>query len=433
MEKRINFKDQRGQAVLTVVVFLLSIGMSIIYGVVSPTLKQSAVAENFIQAGQSYATSESGIEDVIYRLKKGMQVESSETLAVASSTATTIITSVGNSEKSIVSSGDSFRRVRNISAGLIVSNGVSFNYGLQVGNGGFELENSSKIIGNVYSGGKIEGENSNIIEGDVVSSGVNGRIVGVNATGNVYAHSISNSSVGKDAYYQNITNTTVAGTKHPGSPDQGDVPMPIPDTVVTSWEQEAVAGGMISSPCPYKITSNKTLGPVKITCDVEISGSPTITLNGPVWVTGNIIFSNSAVIKVASSLGSKSVVVIADKPSNRITSSQIDINNSSIFQGSGQNGSYVLLLSQNNAAELGAPKGENVAINIQNTAGGALLVYAGHGEIQLSNSARLKEVTAFRVHAKNTASVIYETGLASLLFTSGPSGAWTVKGWKETE
>lgn len=433
MEKRINFKDQRGQAVLTVVVFLLSIGMSIIYGVVSPTLKQSAVAENFIQSGQSYATSESGVEDVIYRLKKGLPIGATEILVVASSTATTIITPIGNSEKSIFSSGDSFRRIRNISAGLVVSNGISFNYGLQVGNGGFDLENSSKIIGNVYSGGKIEGGNSNLIDGDVISSGVTGRIVGVNATGNVYAHSIADSLVGKNAYYQNITNTTVTGTKYPGSPDQADVPMPIPDTVVESWEQEAVAGGMISSPCPYKINSNKTLGPVKITCDVEISGSPVITLNGPVWVTGNISFANSATIKVASALGTKSVVMIADNPNNRITSSQIDITNSNTFQGSGQSGSYVLLLSQNNAAELGAPKGENVAINIQNTAGGALLVYAGHGEIQLNNSASLKEVTAFRVHAKNTASVTYETGLASLLFSSGPSGSWTIKGWKESQ
>jgi len=107
MNKRSSFNSQNGQAVLTIVVFLLSIGMSIVYGVVSPTLKQSAIAENFIQSSQSYVTSESGIEDVIYRLKKEMQTGETEVLPVASSTATTTITSIGNNEKSIISLGNS--------------------------------------------------------------------------------------------------------------------------------------------------------------------------------------------------------------------------------------------------------------------------------------------------------------------------------------
>ncbi len=431
MNKRINLDDQSGQAVLTVVVFLLSIGMSIVYGVVSPTLKQSAVAENFIQSSQGYITSESGIEDVIYRLKKGMQVGDTEVLLVASSTATTTITSIGNNEKSITSLGDSLNRIRNIMASLVVENGVTFNYGVQVGNGGFELDNSAQVIGNVYSGGKIEGQNSNLIKGDVISSGQSGLINGITATGTAYAHTIKDSNVGGDAYYQVLTNTTVSGTQHPGSPDQPNFPLPISDTVISTWEEEAVAGGVISSPCPYRITANKTLGPVKITCDVEISGSPTITLNGPVWVTGNISIANTPIIKVASSAGAKSIVIIADNPANRITSSQINLMNSSKFQGSGQAGSYVLLLSQNNAAELGSLKGENTAIDVNNSVGGALLVYAGHGEVMIQNSVSLKEVTAFRVYAKNTAKVIYETGLASLLFSSGPSGSWTVKGWRE--
>ena len=417
---------------LTIVVFLLSIGMSIVYGVVSPTLKQSAVAENFIQSSQSYVTSESGIEDVIYRLKKGMQTGETEVLPVASSTATTTITSIGNNEKSIISLGNSLNRIRSMRASLVVENGITFNYGVQVGNGGFQLDNSAQVIGNVYSGGKVEGENSNLIKGDVISSGSNGLINGITATGTAYAHTIKDSAIGGEAYYQVLTNTTVSGTQHPGSADQSNFPLPISDTIISSWEEEAVAGGIISSPCPYNITTNKTLGPVKITCDVEISGNPTITLNGPVWVTGNISFANTPIIKVGSSVGAKSVAVVADNPTNRITSSQISLANSSVFQGSGQVGSYVLLLSQNNAAELGSAKGENTAIDINNTSGGALLVYAGHGEVMLQNSASLKEVTAYRVYAKNTAKVIYETGLASLLFSSGPAGSWTVKGWGET-
>lgn len=456
MKKRITFKDQRGQAVLTVVVFLLSIGMSIIYGVVSPTLKQSAVAENLIQAGQSYATSESGIEDVIYRLKKGMQVGTTEVLMVASSTATTTVTAIGSSEKTLISTGDSLGRIRTNSANLAVANGVSFNYGVQVGNGGFFIENSSKVVGNIYANGPVFGENSNLIKGDVVSAGYWGLIENVNATGTIYAHKIRNSSVGKDAYYQSIYNTTVGGVKHAGSVDQPSAALPISDTTISAWEQDALAGGTISYPCPYTITSNRTIGPVKITCDLVISGNPTVTLNGPVWVSGDIRIRNTPIIKVSSTLGTKSVAVIADNPNRRhhddqhdssnYGESQISIENSPTFQGSGSIGSYILLVSQNNDAESSWDNWWNdwygnewhswwsaPAIDVANSAQGAVLLYAGHGEVLLEDNVSVKEVTAYRVHLKNSAQVTYETGLASLLFTSGPSGAWTVKGWKETQ
>ncbi len=454
MNKRININNQSGQAVLTVVVFLLSIGMSIVYGVVSPTLKQSAVAENFIQSSQSYVTSESGIEDVIYRLKKGMQVGETEVLLVANSTATTTITPVGNNEKSITSSGNSLNRVRNTNANLVTKNGVTFTYGVQAGNGGFFIENSGKVLGNIYSNGPVFGQNLNLVKGDVVSAGFYGIINGVHATGTAYAHIINNSTVDKDAYYSSSFNASVLGTRHPGSPDQPSASLPIPDTTISAWEQEALAGGTISHPCPYVITGNKTLGPVKITCDLTISGSAVVTLNGPVWVSGDIRIRNNPVIKVSPTLGPKSVAVIADNPYHRhhddwhddsnYGESQISVENSPTFQGSGDTGSYILMISQNNDAELSyynwwsdwwgnewhswwsAP-----AINVANSANGAVLFYAGHGEVLLEDNVSVKEVTAYRVRLKNSAQVTYETGLSSLLFSSGPSGSWTVNGWGE--
>ncbi len=190
-------------------------------------------------------------------------------------------------------------------------------------------------------------------------------------------------------------------------------------------------GGIISSPCPYKITNTVTIGPKKIACDLEISGTNyTITLAGNVWVAGDIEISNSPTIKVASSFGNKGVAIIADKPSNQTTSSKISLENSAIFEGSGSPGSYVMFISQNRSAESG---GSEVAINVKNTVSGALLVYAGHGEISLENSINLREVTAYRIRLKNTAQVVYETGIANLLFNSGPSGGYEILDWKEIE
>ena len=86
------------------------------------------------------------------------------------------------------------------------------------------------------------------------------------------------------------------------------------------------------------------------------------------------------------------------------------------------------MISQNNDAENG---GSGVAIEAGNNAGGDLLVYAAHGEILLKNNISLKEVSGYRIHLQNFAKVVYETGLASLLFTTGPGGGYVVDSWEE--
>ena len=49
----------------------------------------------------------------------------------------------------------------------------------------------------------------------------------------------------------------------------------------------------------------------------------------------------------------------------------------------------------------------------------------------LKNSVKLKEVSGYLIEAENSAEVTYETGLANLLFTSGPSGGWNLTDWEE--
>ncbi len=422
--------SQGGQAMLVAVIFFTALSVSVMFGVSTPVLRQTKSAEHFLNSRQSILAAESSLEDVVYRFKEGKKVTATESLFVGGAFATTSIVDIGNSEKALEVVGDSLNRIRKLSASLTITGGTSFNYGVQSGLGGFILENSATINGSVYSSGSITGANSNLVKGEVVSAGPSGVVNGIHATSSVYAHTIQNSTVGGNAYYQTISNTTVTGTSYPGSADQPALDLPIPDSRVSEWETEAVNGGTITTPCPYKITGNTTLGPVKINCDLEISNNPVITLAGPVWVKGTITVKNSPTIKVLSSLGSKTVPFIADDPSNRTTSSKISLDNTAIFEGSGSQGSYVLMLSQNNSAEIG---GDEKAINVANGAEGALLVYAGHGEVLLQNSVSLREVTAYRVRAKNSAEVVYESGLANLLFTSGPAGSWTVASWGESE
>lgn len=427
--RRVNL--QGGQAIITSVVFLLFISLSLMLGIANSSIREFKITQDTVKSTQSYFTAESGIEDVTYRLKSGKQVGVTQTLALNDATTTVTMTDIGSNKKEILSSSNFDNLIRKVRTQLTVSSvGASFVYGVQVDDGGFDLQNTATIVGNVYSNGPITGANSNIIKGDIVSAASTGLISGVHSTSSAYAHTISNSTIDKDVYYQTLINTTVGGVSYPGSADQPKANLPITDAIVAQWESDAAAGGTIESPCPYNITSSVSIGPKKIACDFEISGSPTVTLTGPLWVTGNIEVENTATVRISSSIGNKSLAIIADNPSNRTTSSKVTLQNSATFIGSGFAGSYILLLSQNNSAETG---GNEDAIDVKNSAEGDLLVYAGHGNVSIQNSVSLKEVSGYKVTAKNSAQVTYTSGLSSLLFSSGPSGSFIINGWREVK
>jgi len=423
-------QTNRGQAIFFAAIFFLAISLTMVLGVVTPVENGVLAARALARGNQSFFAAEAAAQDVSYRLMNGLAVGAVETLTLgnASATATTTTTASG---KEVTSAGTDDNFVRKSITKLTSGNGAAFYYGVQAGDGGTVLENSSSVAGNLYANGTVVGAGGNLITGTVVSAGSGGKIEGVLTTASAYAHTIKNSTIGGDAYYQTISGSTVHGASHSGSADQTTTTLPISDAQITQWENDAAAGGTITSPCPYKITANTTIGPKKIACDMEISGTGyTLTLTGPLWITGNLTIKNSPTIKITSSLGGASVALVADNPANRTTSSQVNSDNSAVFEGSGSIGSFVLLASQNRSAENG---GSEEAITFANGTSGAILAYAGHGEILMQNSVKLKEVTAYRIHLKNTAQVIYESGLANLLFTAGPSGGYTLGGWKEVE
>ena len=420
--------SKTGEAMMTAVIFFLLISLFVVLGLVGPATREAAVARELIKSKQAYFLAEAGMEDVIFRIFRAKNYSSQETLQLDGFFATTTIQELIGGEKIITSQGEAAGIERKIKAELVEGTEAAFHFGVQVGDGGLMMENNSLVSGNVYSNGPVQGANSNLIKGDAVSAGAGGSVNGIHATGTVYSHNILNSVIDQDAYYQTMSNTIVMGALYPQSPDQSSQTLPISDQTIEEWEQSATTT-IISSPCPYEINSDITLGPAKITCDVEIEGSPTVTLAGPLWIKGNLEVENTAVVRLASSLGKKSLAVIVDNPDNRLTSSKIILQNSAQFQNSGTDGSYILLISQNKSAESG---GGEKAIEVANSVSGELMIYSGHGEILLENSVNLREVTAYRIRLQNTAKVIYRAGLANLLFNTGPAGSFSIKNWQET-
>lgn len=429
MIMNIHMKKQSGQAMMATGIMFLFIGTSIILGVVTPVINQIKATENQLYSKSSYYVSESGIEDVSYRVKNGLAYSPTEQISINGVTASTSVVTTGNTTE-ITALGETNDVSRKNTTSLQIGTGIAFNYGVQVGAGGVSIYNSAKVKGNLYANGPILATNSGRVEGDAISAGPSGSIDGVTVTGSAYANTIRNSIITQNAYYQTISGSTVNGTSYPGSANQATTSFPIPLQTIADWQAAATAGGTITS-CPYNVWNQTvTLGPRRINCDMNISGNSVIRLTGPVWVTGNINLSNNAEVRVDSSLGAQSVALIADSTTDDLGGGRIILSNSTKYSGSGSPNSFVMLVSMNRSASSG---GSNSAISISNSAQGDLILYAPLGKVSLANSVELSEVTAYLVEMSNSAEVEYKTGLQSLLFSSGPGGGYQFSGWKETQ
>lgn len=422
-------KKEGGYAMLTAMIFFLAGSLVILGGVASPTLNEVRLTRELVESKNSYSLAEGLVEDIVHRIKNGTTVSGTETLIEGETSVSADITgSAGN--KTIRSVGNTNDLIRNIEISLVEGDGIAFNYGVQADVGGLILENFSSINGNIYSNGIVIGNNNNSANGDVISVGPLGLIEGINVAGDAHAHSITDSTIVGDAYYFDVFQNSIAFALHPNSPDLPPADLPITDELIDEWKNAATST-VVSSPCPYLIEDDVTIGPLKITCDVEIKGNIDVILNGAIWVIGDLKIEGTPDIIISSSIGDKSIPIVVDNPNDRLTSSRITLQNSTSFVGSplGTN-SYILLVSQNNSAENG---GSEKAITAGNSVNGDLLLYAGHGEIELSNNVDLKEVSGYRIRLKNSAEVTYESGLADSLFTTGPSGGYTINSWDEVE
>ena len=437
---------QHGAAMLLFVLFF-----SFATSVMMFTLNQSIFSDlsdfnNLTRSKQAILASESGVEDVVYRRLFGtFSVDTIEELVIGDVRATTTTDyDSPNDVYTIEAIADKGTVVRKSQAFMTVSAGSSFNYGLQAGNGGISLSNNSDIYGNIYSNGTVQGAGSAEVFGDIVSAGPTGRAASITATGSIFANTIDRINAGMDAHYNVQVGTNaqnpVAGTRYTPVTNQIPVDLPISTTTIEEWKQSILdygttitAADPLCSSGTYTINTNVTIGYLKVECNLDIrkTGASTIvTLDGPIWVSGNLSFTQGPTLRVDPSLGRRSVQMMADNESNRLTSSRIEVRNATTFSGSGDDRSYIMLLSLNESA---SNSGAVVAIDVAQSANGDVLVYAGEGLVTIGNNIDLREVTGYQINVANGSSVTYESGLASLLFTAGPGGGYTLEDWQQIE
>lgn len=413
---------QGGAAMLISVVFFLFISLAIISGLVSPTIREFRNAEMNLKSKQSYFLAESGTEDVAYRIIKGLPIGSSETIILGSNSTTTVITPLPGNTKQISSLGDVSSYQRKVNLTLQTGIGEVFKYGTQAGQGGFIFHNNSFVNGSLYSNGDIVGSNGAYITGDAFVAGDDGSIsnmrVGFGGTGDAHAHSVTGSTVTGALYCK--TGSSNNKSCNTSQADPAIENLPIPDADITTWKNDATAGGTTNGSMTISVPT--TLGPQKIVGNLTINS--TLTVANTIYVTGNITINGT--VKLDSSYGATSGVIISD--------GYININNGVVFQDSGTVGSYILILSNSlcDASMSDNPCDEHNAIQVSNNSD-ISIVNAQKGTIYFSNNAAVKEAVGNKIELKNNVGISYGSGLINVNFSSGPSGSWVIGGWGESQ
>lgn len=164
------------------------------------------------------------------------------------------------------------------------------------------------------------------------------------------------------------------------------------------------------------------MGPARITGNLSVLINHSLIITGTLWVEGNITLGNNSSVKLDSGYGSSSGIIISD--------GRIDMGNNTEFGGSGSEGSFILILSTSNCPFGLGCSGD--AIELVNNSVGAIL-NAQNGAISFANNAVATEATAYRLILRQNVVITYESGLANVNFSTGPTGGWNVKNWRETE
>lgn len=241
-------------------------------------------------------------------------------------------------------------------------------------------------------------------------TGGNNFVVG----GNVHANTISSLIIVGDAYYQAISNSTVGGTSFPGSADPPPKVFPISDANVADWKNqvdkpETTSVGDITS-CVF------TLGPIKIVGNVTINSNCTMIIKSPIWITGDLDLNSNNILKLDPVYGSTSGVIVVD--------GTVTLGSNNKLQGTGVGSSLLMVLSTYDSPAQGG-----VSAIVVNNTGNSGVFYASKGIIEPGNNNNYKELTAWGIKLVNNSTIDYETGLSSTIFSSGPSGSYSlVKG-----
>lgn len=176
MNHKLLTKNQSGQMfIISVIVLSLIIINALL--LISGAFTIFSNSKYSVERIQAINLAEAGIDKAVASLNKtGGSYNGEAETVLGGGTYSITITNVDASTKKITATGYVPNKANSKSKKIIelqISKGVgiAFNYGVQVGEGGLEMENSATVNGSVYTNGNIEMSGSTKITGDAYVAG----------------------------------------------------------------------------------------------------------------------------------------------------------------------------------------------------------------------------------------------------------------------
>ena len=164
-----------------------------------------------------------------------------------------------------------------------------------------------------------------------------------------------------------------------------------------------------------------TAGPMEVGGNLDVQS--TLDMLGTVWTVGTLSADSGSTVKLDPTYGAASGVLVSD--------GVVSVSGGSTFSGSGQSTSFPLIVTTSDCPVSNSCGGAN-AITI-NGGAGAVVLDAQHGTISMSGGTAAEALTANQISVTSGATVTYNTGLANLSFSTGPSGGYNISSWKEVQ
>jgi hypothetical protein len=150
--------------------FFLALMSAAVVSLSDSAIREVRVVRNESFSKQSYYASESAAEDAAYRIKSGLSIGSTETVNLASSSASVSITDNADGTKTVRSDGDAGGTKRTTQMDLNVGTGLTIDYALQTGVGGVDLLSGVEVHGDIYTTGSINGCGGCSISGNAIAA-----------------------------------------------------------------------------------------------------------------------------------------------------------------------------------------------------------------------------------------------------------------------
>lgn len=319
-------------------------------------------------------------------------------------------------------------------------------YAIVTGVGGLIMSNSSKVTGgDVYVNGGIT--MSNTAQIGSTTKAVNVRVANARCPINVYASDyprkctsgennnpikMTNSAVIYGTVRANYQ-TNFSGISNP-IPTTDSIPLADLPEHDRQAQKSAVTttrnGSSSDAGCSSNGATRNWAANTKIVGNVNISHKCVITVYGDIWITGNLTFNQSSVIKVAEGVTTPPVIMI-DGPGG------LDSNNSSILMSNSASKGFRVITywsaascSPDCTSVTGGDyqNSKNVTtISLGNSAAGPNTeFYARWSQVDIGNSGDIGAVAGQTVNLNNSAAITFGTEVTGL----GTPSAWIVKSYR---